>query len=158
MLSYMNIDSCVGTLKLVASTEALLAVLWQNEQPATLRLAEMVENKDHTILKNTQAQLNEYFQRKRVQFDLPICPMGTIFQQQVWAALQTIGYGQTQSYLDIAKRIGNEKAVRAVGGAIGKNPISIIVPCHRVIGANGQLTGFAGGLKNKQILLNLEQE
>ena len=87
---------------------------------------------------------------------MPLRPVGTDFQEQVWQALTTIGYGETVSYGDIANYIKNPKAVRAVGAAIGRNPISIIIPCHRVIGSNGKLTGFAGGLSTKEFLLNLE--
>lgn len=101
-------------------------------------------------------QLLAYFAKTRHEFDLPIDVKGTEFQTSVWMALQSIPYGQTASYLDIAKRIGNPKAVRAVGLANGKNPIAIVVPCHRVIGSNKTLTGYAGGLARKQFLLNLE--
>ena len=102
-------------------------------------------------------QLEQYFAGQRQQFNLPLDFQGTDFQQQVWRALLTIPYGETRSYKDIALQIGNEKAVRAVGAANGKNPISIIAPCHRVIGSGGALVGFAGGLDKKQILLSLEQ-
>lgn len=102
------------------------------------------------------AQLQEYFAGKRTTFDLPLAASGTTFQQQVWQALLTIPYGKTCSYGDIARAIGNPKGVRAVGLANGKNPLAIVVPCHRVIGANGKLTGYAGGLNRKQQLLALE--
>ena len=106
----------------------------------------------------TQKQLSEYFAGQRQHFDLPLTFEGTDFQQKVWQALLSIPFAETRSYRDIAAQIGNVKAVRAVGAANGKNPISIIAPCHRVIGANGQLVGFAGGLNNKHILLQLEQQ
>ena len=102
------------------------------------------------------AQLQEYFAGKRTTFDLPLAASGTTFQQQVWQALLTIPYGKTCSYGDIARAIGNPKGVRAVGLANGKNPLAIVVPCHRVIGADGKLTGYAGGLNRKQQLLALE--
>jgi methylated-DNA-[protein]-cysteine S-methyltransferase len=102
------------------------------------------------------SQLSAYFAKTRHEFDLPIDVKGTEFQTSVWKALQSIPYGQTVSYLDIAKHIGNPKAVRAIGLANGKNPIAIVVPCHRVIGSNKTLTGYAGGLARKQFLLNLE--
>ena len=102
------------------------------------------------------AQLREYFAGNRRTFDLPLAAMGTAFRQQVWQALQNIPYGQTCSYSDIAQAIGNPKAVRAVGTSNGANPIAIIVPCHRVVGADGRLTGYAGGLERKQWLLDLE--
>ena len=108
------------------------------------------------ITEEACSQLSAYFAKNRYQFNLPIDVKGTEFQTSVWKALQSIPYGQTASYLDIAKSIGNPKAVRAVGLANGKNPIAIVVPCHRVIGSNKTLTGYAGGLARKQFLLNLE--
>ena len=110
----------------------------------------------HPILQETVKQLNEYFQGQRQIFDLPLDFEGTEFQHKVWQALLTIPFGETRSYKQIAEQIGNVKAVRAVGAANGKNPISIITPCHRVVGANGKLVGFAGGLENKDILLKIE--
>lgn len=102
-------------------------------------------------------QLEAYFAGERTTFDVPLAPRGTPFQQRVWTQLRTIGYGQTRSYRDVAEAIGAPKAMRAVGLANGRNPISIVVPCHRVVGANGTLTGYGGGLHNKQLLLELEQ-
>ncbi|WP_180066346.1 methylated-DNA--[protein]-cysteine S-methyltransferase [Acinetobacter sp. YH12129] len=156
-LSYQFLDSPVGQLKLVAHETALVAVLWENENPNRVRLAALVEDRQHLILLKTAQQLNEYFAGKRQQFDLPLDFEGTAFQQQVWQALLTIPFGETRSYKQIAEQIGNVKAVRAVGAANGKNPISIIAPCHRVVGANGKLVGFAGGLENKEILLKIEK-
>ena len=156
-LAFIEMASPVGTLKLVANETALVAVLWENENPKRVRLAELVEQADHPILLETQKQLTEYFAGKRQQFDLPLDFAGTEFQQKVWQALLSIPFGETRSYRDIAEQIGNVKAVRAVGAANGKNPISIIAPCHRVIGMNGKLVGFAGGLGNKDILLKIEQ-
>lgn len=156
-LSFMEMNSPVGTLKLVAHDQALVAVLWENENPKRVRLAQFIENKNHPVLLETQQQLNEYFQGHRTQFDLALDFAGTEFQQKVWQALLTIPFGETRSYKQIAEQIGNVKAVRAVGAANGKNPISIIAPCHRVVGANGKLVGFAGGLENKDVLLKLEK-
>ena len=155
-LFFMEIDSPVGVLKLVANDISLIAVLWENETPNRVRLAELVENKQHPILLETKKQLSEYFEGQRKIFDLPLDFEGTEFQQKVWQALLTIPFGETRSYKEIAEQIGNVKAVRAVGAANGKNPISIIAPCHRVVGANGKLVGFAGGLENKDILLKIE--
>jgi methylated-DNA-[protein]-cysteine S-methyltransferase len=155
-LAFMEMASPVGSLKLVANDTALVAVLWENENPKRVRLAELIEQTHHPILLATQKQLSEYFAGKRQQFDLPLDFEGTEFQQKVWQALLTIPFGETRSYRDIAEQVGNVKAVRAVGAANGKNPISIIAPCHRVVGANGKLVGFAGGLDNKEILLKLE--
>ncbi|OTG96786.1 methylated-DNA--[protein]-cysteine S-methyltransferase [Acinetobacter sp. ANC 4973] len=155
-LAFMEILSPVGILKLVATENALVAVLWENENPKRVRLAELIEQVDHPILLETQKQLCEYFAGTRQQFDLPLDFEGTVFQKKVWHALLSIPFGETRSYRDIAEQVGNIKAVRAVGAANGKNPISIIAPCHRVVGANGKLVGFAGGLDNKEILLRLE--
>ncbi|MFD1437931.1 methylated-DNA--[protein]-cysteine S-methyltransferase [Acinetobacter sp. ANC 4282] len=157
-LAFMEMASPVGTLKLVAHETALVAVLWENENPKRVRLAELIEQTHHPILLETQKQLTEYFAGKRQQFDLPLDFEGTEFQQKVWQALLTIPFGETRSYRDVAEQIGNVKAVRAVGAANGKNPISIIAPCHRVVGTNGKLVGFAGGLDNKDILLRLEKQ
>jgi len=113
----------------------------------------------HTpLLGEAQRQLTEYFARKRRTFDLPLAPVGTPFQRAVWQALTEIPYGQTRTYGDIARQIGRPKACRAVGMANHNNPISIMIPCHRVIGANGALTGYGGGLNIKKFLLELENE
>jgi methylated-DNA-[protein]-cysteine S-methyltransferase len=109
------------------------------------------------LLEDCIQQLDEYFLHQRQKFDLPLLPQGTAFQKLVWEKLQEIPYGATSSYLDIANRIGNPKAIRAVGGANGKNPIAIIIPCHRVIGVNGKLVGYGGGLWRKEWLLKHEQ-
>ncbi|AZM37704.1 MAG: methylated-DNA--[protein]-cysteine S-methyltransferase [Acinetobacter sp.] len=156
-LVYMYMDSPVGALKLVAHDHALVAVMWDNEDHKRVRLAELIEDHQHPMLLRVKKQLEQYFAGQRQQFDLPLDFQGTDFQQQVWQTLLTIPYGETRSYKEIAVQIGNEKAVRAVGAANGKNPISIIAPCHRVIGSSGALVGFAGGLDKKQILLSLEQ-
>ena len=155
-LSYCYMASPVGQLKLVANEQALVAILWDNENPKRVRLAELIEDVSHPILLNTQQQLIEYFSGQRKVFDILLDFEGTDFQKQVWSALLTIPYGETRSYKQIAQQLGNEKAVRAVGAANGKNPISIIAPCHRVIGAGGALVGFAGGLDKKEILLRLD--
>ncbi|KAA8731703.1 methylated-DNA--[protein]-cysteine S-methyltransferase [Acinetobacter qingfengensis] len=152
------IASPVGALHLYASTQHLLGILWGNEQPKWLLQAKKIHVQPNVILQKTQNQLTEYFDRKRHTFDLPLLLQGTVFQKTVWDSLQNIPFGETYSYLQIAQFIDHPKAVRAVGAAIGKNPISIIVPCHRVIGTNGKLTGFAGGLENKKILLDIEQQ
>jgi methylated-DNA-[protein]-cysteine S-methyltransferase len=155
-LFYKEMESPVGKLKLVASANALIAVLWERERPNRVKLAMLQHDPQQPILKETERQLGEYFAGTRNQFDLPLEPTGTEFQKKVWRALQEIPFGQTRSYLDLAKSIGSAKAVRAVGAANGKNPLSIVVPCHRIVGANGTLTGFAGGLEAKAKLLALE--
>lgn len=154
--AYKLMDSPVGQLKLVANGDRLAAILWENDKPNRVRLAALVEANDRSILIETERQLNEYFAGTRHEFDLALDFQGTEFQKKVWQALLTIPFGQTRSYTDIALQIGNVNAVRAVGAANGKNPISIVAPCHRVIGASGNLTGFAGGLANKMLLLSLE--
>jgi methylated-DNA-[protein]-cysteine S-methyltransferase len=151
-----TMDSVVGQLTLIATDHGLAAVLWENDNPRRVPLSPVFENKKHPVLLETEKQLDEYFAGKRNRFSLRLDPQGTDFQNQVWQALLTIPFGETRSYGEIAKQIGNAKAVRAVGAANGRNPISIIVPCHRVIGATGQLTGFAGGLDIKERLLSLE--
>ena len=156
-LSYQWIESPVGQLKLIANDSALVAVLWEADKPNRVLLGEMTNDSNHLILKKTTQQLHEYFHGERQQFDLPLEFYGTDFQKSVWAELLKIPFGETRSYLQIAQALNHPKAVRAVGAANGKNPISIIAPCHRVIGANGSLTGFASGLGNKQKLLSLEQ-
>ena len=108
------------------------------------------------VLTETARQLDEYFARKRTRFDLPLAPEGTAFQRQVWQALLEIPFGQTMSYGELARRIGQPAAVRAVGAANGHNPIAIVIPCHRVIGSTGRLVGFGGGLETKRFLLALE--
>lgn len=149
--------SPVGVLTLIANDTALVGVLWENELVGRVTLMPQQQKDDHPILVNAESQLGEYFAGERQCFELPLTFIGTPFQQSVWAELVKIPFGETRSYRDIAEQIGNPKAVRAVGAANGKNPISIIAPCHRVIGSNGKLTGFAGGLDNKSRLLTLEQ-
>lgn len=154
--AYKTMKSPVGELKLVASNKGLAAILWENENPRRVRLAPVSEDKNHPVLIETERQLKDYFSGKRKSFSVKLDFKGTEFQKKVWAALLTIPFAETLSYGQIAKQIKNPKAVRAVGAAIGKNPISIIAPCHRVIGSTGKLTGFAGGLENKASLLALE--
>ena len=158
MRSYLSrtIASPVGRLTLVGSDNGLAAVLWENDKPGRVRLNIVGEAARHPVLAEAARQLGEYFAGSRTRFDLMLDFNGTDFQKQTWRALLTIPFGQTRSYQQIARQIGKPKAVRAVGAANGRNPISIIAPCHRVIGANGALTGFAGGLETKQYLLALE--
>jgi methylated-DNA-[protein]-cysteine S-methyltransferase len=148
--------SPVGLLKLVANDAGLAAVLWQNDDPHRVRLGPMVEATAHPILIETGHQLAAYFEGSLKTFDIPLDFKGTEFQKIVWAALLTIPFGETRSYGQIARQIGHPTAVRAVGAANGRNPISIVAPCHRVVGASGALTGFAGGLGAKRYLLDLE--
>ena len=154
-LFYKEIKSPLGKLKLVASANALVAVLW-GEGRDRLRLdAQKVEG-HHLILAQAERQLAEYFAGTRIQFELPLEPRGTEFQKKVWRSLRRIPFGATKSYVEIARAIGLPRACRAVGAANSKNPLPIVIPCHRVIGANGALTGFGGGLETKAKLLALE--
>ena len=158
MKNYVHkiMQSPVGTLKLVASAQGLAAILWENDNPGRVRLGKTTEDNTHPLLLETEHQLQEYFQGMRKSFSLELDLAGTTFQKQVWEALLGIPFGETRSYGQLAKLLGNPRATRAVGAANGRNPISIIVPCHRVIGSNGKLTGFAGGLGVKEQLLGLE--
>ena len=153
---YKYMPSPVGQLTLVARDGKLTAILWEKERPNRVRLGTLQEASNSPILLETERQLKEYFAGARNRFELELDFAGTDFQKKVWQALLTIPFGETRSYSQIAAQIGNPKAVRAVGAANGRNPISIVAPCHRVIGASGGLTGFAGGLEAKQYLLALE--
>lgn len=157
-LSYKLMKSPVGELKLVASDQGLVAILWENDNPLRVRLADVIENPEHPILVKAEKQLSEYFAGKRKSFSITLDMRGTDFQKNVWEALLAIPFGETRSYGELAKKLGKPDASRAVGAANGRNPISIIVPCHRVIGASGKLTGFAGGLEVKAQLLKLESK
>ncbi len=150
------IESPLGPLRLVASDKGLAGILWRVERPGRVNLAPQKEDSNHPILLKTQHQLNEYFMGMRTSFDVPLDFQGTAFQKVVWNYLVHIPFGETRSYGEVAKDLGRPKAMRAVGAANGRNPISIIAGCHRVIGANGALTGFAGGLEAKSFLLSLE--
>jgi methylated-DNA-[protein]-cysteine S-methyltransferase len=154
--SYKMMTSPVGALKLVAGEHGLSAILWENDDPARVRLGPLVEDAEHPILIEAERQLRDYFAGTLTAFTVPLDFHGTEFQKRVWAALLAIPYGETRSYAEIARAVGRPTAFRAVGAANGRNPISIIAPCHRVIGTNGALTGFAGGLKAKELLLGLE--
>ncbi|MGF7169312.1 methylated-DNA-[protein]-cysteine S-methyltransferase [Sphingobium xanthum] len=154
--AYKVVASPVGELTLIASDHGLAAILWENDDPARVRLHPRVEAADHPLLCEAERQLAAYFDGTLQAFDLPLDFQGTDFQKRVWAALLAIPFGETRSYGDIARAIGAPTAFRAVGAANGRNPISIVAPCHRVIGTNGALTGFAGGMKAKEYLLRLE--
>jgi methylated-DNA-[protein]-cysteine S-methyltransferase len=155
-LFYREIKSPVGKLKLVAGAKALVAVLWEQERPNRVKLGTMNLDPQHPILLEAERQISEYFAGERIRFDLPLHLDGTEFQKKVWQALREIPFGKTKSYLDLARAVGSPEASRAVGAANGKNPLSIVVPCHRVVGTDGALTGFAGGLERKAALLALE--
>ena len=154
---FKTIWSPVGELTLVADERGLAAILWENDKPDRVRLGALREKADHPVLVETERQLGEYFAGTRRTFDVPLSFAGTDFQKRVWAALLAIPFGETRSYGEIADQLGAPGASRAVGAANGRNPISIIAPCHRVVGSTGKLTGFAGGLEAKAFLLDLEQ-
>ncbi len=156
-LAYKTMESPVGELKLVASDKGLVAILWENDHPDRVRLTDLVEDEGNRILFETEQQLKEYFAGDRKSFSVPLDMRGTPFQKNVWEALLAIPFGETRNYGQLAKQLGNPRATRAVGAANGRNPLSIVVPCHRVIGSSGKLTGFAGGLETKAHLLGLER-
>ena len=156
-LKYKIIKSPVGNLKIVVNEKSLLAILWDNEKPNRVRLDQMFEDPSDPLILTTEKQLNEYFNNQRKVFELALETEGTVFQKDVWKLLYEIPFGVTKTYKDIAVAINRPAAVRAVGTAIGRNPISIVIPCHRVIASNGSLAGFAGGLHRKRALLKLEK-
>lgn len=161
VLHFTAIDSPVGEILLTADDEHLTGVYLDGFDSVLERLslrtgAEAVESPDLPVLVSASAQLGEYFAGQRTTFELPLAPSGTDFQLQVWEALTTIPFGTTAGYGELAARIDRPRASRAVGAANGRNPISIIVPCHRVIGASGALTGYAWGEERKRTLLDLE--
>lgn len=150
-MNYLIYQSPIGAYLIGADDTNILAIDRIDE-------AETIIEKETPLLRVAKQQLTEYFAGQRTVFDLPIKTAGTAFQQQVWQALKAIPYGETRSYKEIAAAIDNPKAVRAVGGANNKNPISIVIPCHRVIGSSGQLVGYGGGLDAKVFLLALESQ
>ncbi|WP_139981848.1 methylated-DNA--[protein]-cysteine S-methyltransferase [Nocardioides litoris] len=154
------IDSPIGELRLVERGGAVIAIEFSPFTDATADGRPRGSRKDdHPVLVECAHQLAAYFARDLKEFDLPLAPGGSAFQQQVWAQLRLIDYGQTATYGEVAHRLGRTNAAsRAVGLANGSNPIPVVIPCHRVIGANGTLTGYAGGLERKQLLLSLEQD
>jgi methylated-DNA-[protein]-cysteine S-methyltransferase len=155
MIDYQYIDSPVDSLLLAADEHGLQLIEFHTPRHPMARVADWREG-DNAVLQATRVQLEEYFAGTRTSFGLPLAPHGTAFQKEVWHALADIPYGQTISYAQLALRVGKPSAMRAVGAANGRNPLPIVLPCHRVIGADGSLTGFGGGLPTKQFLLELE--
>ena len=145
-------QSSIGLIEITASDSGLLSVSFRDEA----REDNTIKATANDITKQTAAYLAEYFAGNRQTFDVPLAPAGTAFQQLVWKELVKVPFGKTDSYSSIAHKLNNPLSVRAVGAANGKNPIAIIIPCHRIIGASGHLTGYAGGLWRKEFLLNLE--
>ncbi len=161
-LRYLRHDSPIGPLLLAASDRGLCAIYMSrqrhvpDEPEQNWKPVSRDDAMHFSILESARAQLDEYFAGERSQFDLPLDLVGTDFQRSVWKGLCGIAFGETISYGELARRIGNAKAVRAVGLANGRNPVSIVVPCHRVIGADGSMTGYGGGIDRKRYLLALE--
>jgi methylated-DNA-[protein]-cysteine S-methyltransferase len=157
MTVHTTMGSPVGELTIVATDDGIRAILWPDDDPTRVRVADSTEDPNHPVLVAAVAQLEEYFAGERREFDLPLDPVGSEFQQRAWRELREIPYGETVSYGEQAERLGDRNKARAVGAANGKNPISIVVPCHRVVGSTGALTGFAGGLDTKTWLLDHER-
>ncbi len=156
----LYVDRCpspVGELTIVVSERGLRALLWESERVGRVRFEATIVEEPTALSRQVARQLGEYFEGTRTSFDLALDPSGTEFQKRAWAALRDIPYGETVSYGEQARRLGDVGLARAVGAANGRNPISIIVPCHRVIGSTGSLTGFAAGLDAKRYLLGLEK-
>lgn len=157
---YAEMISPVGELIIITSPKGLHAILWEHER-SDEKIVDLIKTLEHSNIEptivETKSQLSEYFQQKRKTFNLPLIIDGTDFQKQAWNELRKIPYANTISYGEQAERIGDKKKARAVGAANGLNPIPIIIPCHRVIGSNGHLTGFGGGMDNKAFLLQLEK-
>lgn len=154
MIVFRRIESPIGPLLIASDADGLCNIEFHDSRHPVDR--GLWRGGNSAVLDATEIQFGEYFAGERRQFDLPLSPTGTEFQRRVWRALETIPYGRTISYAELARRVGNPKASRAVGLANGRNPLSIVVPCHRVIGADGSLTGYGGGLSIKAFLLRLE--
>jgi methylated-DNA-[protein]-cysteine S-methyltransferase len=156
-LLYMWVESPVGPLRLVGGNAGLAGILWEKQDPADSGFVLDHEHDRHPVLRQAARELREYFAGERREFSVPLDFTGTAFQNKVWRALRSIPFGETRSYGELAAEIGAPKASRAVGAANGRNPIPIILPCHRVIGSSGSLTGFGGGLPMKKQLLAHER-
>lgn len=152
MLYSYSYETPVGRIQIIENGSAIIGIRLPGESFHT-----DTKNYETDLLRKAGGQLKEYFEGKRKKFDLPLAPEGTPFMQKIWSQLQKINYGETCSYKDIAVAIGNSNAMRAVGMANHRNPLPIIIPCHRVIGANGSLVGYGGGLPMKKFLLDLEK-
>ncbi|MGH1357315.1 MAG: methylated-DNA--[protein]-cysteine S-methyltransferase [Burkholderiaceae bacterium] len=152
-----TISSPLGVIILAAQGSVLLGVWFEGQRHFAGIEEAWVNQPDHPVLRMSEDQLKDYFAGRLAQFDLPLAPRGTVFQRRVWQALLTIPIAKLTSYGEVARQLGAGRGVRAVAAAIGRNPISLIIPCHRVVAANGSLTGYAGGLDRKEQLLSLEE-
>lgn len=157
-MNYLYFEAPIGTLLIAGDAESLHCIRFPDNSVAVPPEAGWIHDPVCPPLREAARQLREYFAGERTGFDLPLAPEGTAFQKAVWRKLEEIPYGETISYGELARRVGNPKASRAVGAANGQNPIPIVIPCHRVIGANGKLTGFGGGIPVKEALLALESK
>jgi methylated-DNA-[protein]-cysteine S-methyltransferase len=157
MIYFTTYESPIQELKLLSDGRSLIGLYMMSEKHVLQQQSDWVEDDSVAPFSETKQQLNEYFAGTLIEFNLPIQLHGTAFQQKVWEVLKTIPYGVTMSYGELAKQLNQPNASRAVGLANGKNPVSIVVPCHRVIGANGKLTGYGGGIERKQWLLSHER-
>jgi len=155
-IQYDLVPSPLGTMLLVASGDALTGIHFEGERYQPAIGAAWTRTANHPLLRAAAAQLDEYFAGRRTRFLLPLAPVGTPFQRAVWKAIAAVPFGATIAYRELAARVGRPGSIRAAGTATGRNPWTIVVPCHRIVGANGALTGYAGGLERKQALLALE--
>jgi methylated-DNA-[protein]-cysteine S-methyltransferase len=156
MIRYARISSPLGPMLVAAHGDGLIGVWFTDQKYAPAIGADWHEDARDPLLRRAQAQLDEYFAGARRRFDLPHAPHGTAFQRRVWAAIAEVSYGRTATYAALAHAAGGAQSARAAGAATGRNPLSIVVPCHRIVGTRGALTGYAGGLERKRALLALE--
>lgn len=156
MRCYDTFESPQGGMLLLANDEGLAGVFFYRQKHHPKRQADWKKDPHHRVLRQAKRELAEYFAGKRKRFEVTLSPDGTPFQRSVWKAISTVGFGETITYGELARRAGHPGSARAAGAATGRNPIGIIVPCHRIMGANGSLTGYAGGLARKRALLALE--
>lgn len=156
MRTYDYYQSPHGRMLLVANDEGLAGVFFERQKHHPKRKTDWKKDPNHRVLRQAKRELVEYFSGKRKGFQVALAPEGTPFQRSVWKAISTVGFGETIAYGELARRAGHPGSARAAGAATGRNPIGIIVPCHRIVGANGALTGYAGGLAKKRALLALE--
>ena len=155
-IQYDRVRSPLGTMLLIASGDALVGAHFEGERYQPVIGADWQRDTNHPVLRAAQAQLDEYFAGRRTSFDLPLAQRGTPFQRAVWTAIGTVPFGATITYRDLAARAGRPGSIRAAGAATGRNPWTIVVPCHRIVGSDGALTGYAGGIERKRALLVLE--
>jgi len=156
MRCYDTFEGPQGSMLLVANDRGLAGVYFDRQKHHPKRQADWKKDPHHRVLRQAKRELAEYFAGKRKRFEVALSPNGTPFQRSVWRAISTVGFGETITYGELARRAGHPGSARAAGAATGRNPIGIIVPCHRIVGSNGSLTGYAGGLAKKRALLELE--